>query len=159
MKFDTSKIMKAAWQLAKHGKNVFGGKASDYFVSALQITWADKKAAQAKSEAENKAYFAELAAKKNRKNVKDMENVSVTLNRVELDHDSAYGRYYNYIMVDAQGNEYDWITNAGWTAKKIEDKKNVTISYNFKINQRQSDGTVNHKDSTGATVINYVSVK
>lgn len=38
---NTSKIMKAAWIIARDGATKFGGSAKSYFAAALRMAWAD----------------------------------------------------------------------------------------------------------------------
>lgn len=40
---DKKKLMKEAWNIAKEGQKVFGGKVSEYFAEALKMAWAQTK--------------------------------------------------------------------------------------------------------------------
>lgn len=41
--YTMSKIMKAAWELARRGAKKFGGSAKEYFAEALKIVWTQVK--------------------------------------------------------------------------------------------------------------------
>lgn len=152
-----TKIFKTAWMLARHGKNVFGGKASDYIASALTIKWAEYKAKAAKQAAELAEVSAEFAARKasfkTTMSTRDSEDVSVKLVRIADRFETEYGCYYNYIFEAADGEQLVWHTlyksYRGSTTSKLQEGSSYSISLNRKGQDRL----------TRDEMINYVTVQ
>lgn len=149
--FNFSKIMIQAWSVARHMKNVTGGKAVDYIGAAMKQSWSEAKARAAKQAAEIAEWKKEDMQRKSDKqaffNNRDVEDLSVTLKRVELARDSFYGQYYTYIFSDENGQSYDWTTTKGISQKKIDATDSFVITFNIK------------SQYLGGTNINYVTVK
>lgn len=151
-----TKIFKTAWVLARHGKNIFGGKASDYIASALTIKWAEYQAKAAKSLSELKAVSAELAT--NKANFKrtlnnlDGKNVTATLVRIADKFETEYGCYYNFVFETESGEQLVWHTlykaYKGATTAKLHEGNVYSISFNRKGNDRY----------TNDQMISYVTV-
>lgn len=153
MTINLKSIFNKAWGVSKHAKNVFGGNASDYFAEALKQSWVSYKATQAREAVEFEKYRQErIASKKlfsNKMSNRDVQDLTVTVDAIEDDVRVDYGKYIDIYFKDEQGNMYDWHTlDSTYTVRKLEEGKEVSISFNFKNQQ-----------SAIAEYINYVTAK
>ena len=80
---------------------------------------------------------------------RDVQDLAVTVDAIEDDVRVDYGKYIDIYFKDEQGNMYDWHTlDSTYTVRKLEEGKEVSISFNFKNQQ-----------SAIAEYINYVTAK
>jgi hypothetical protein len=152
MEINFKSIFNTAWNNAKHAKNIFGGKASEYFAISLKLSWASFKATQARDTEETRKDAAErIASKKSfasKMDNRDVKNLKVMVDAIEDDVRVAYGKYIDVYFKDVQGNTYDWHTlESNYTVSKLAEGKEVTISFNFK----------NQHSLFGEKHINYVT--
>lgn len=142
-----TKIFKTAWELARHGKNVFGGKASDYIASALTIKWAEYQAKASKQADEAAAVEDEIATRranfKTTLNNRDSKNVTATLVRIADKFETEYGCYYNFVFETESGERLVWHTlyksYKGATTAKLHEGNVYSISFNRKGHDRYTD--------------------
>lgn len=146
------KLMRNAWGIAKHAKNVFGGKASQYIAEAMKQAWNEAKAKAAEDAKAHAEFMAEVAAdeanRKARFNNRDCNGVMVTFVRAEQWEDTPYGMKFVYEFEDAEGNWLNWITlSTGYTARRFQDGQQYSISFNKSF-----------VDNTDAQRINTVTI-
>lgn len=140
MKFNLAGIMKNAWAIARHAKNVNGGKASEYFALSLKQSWAEAKARQAKNEAELKP-----VAKPSFSKDREVEDLTVTFLREGTRRDTFYGPVAEFTFADSKDNYYTWTTSLnGYAVRKLVAGKQFTISFNRKLNHGEFDGDINY---------------
>lgn len=134
---DLKHIFNSAWGVSKHAKNIFGGKAADYFAEALKQSWTSYKAMQARYAAEaEKDRQSRIASKKSfadKMDNRDVKDLKVTVDAIEDDVRVTYGTYIDVYFKDQDGQTYDWHTlDSNYTVSKLFEGKEVTISFNFK---------------------------
>lgn len=137
---DLKHIFNSAWNTSKHAKNVFGGKASEYFAEALKQSWTTYKATLAKdAEEAKKDRQSRITFKKSfatKMDNRDVKNLKVIVDAIEDDVRVAYGKYIDVYFKDENGQTYDWHTlESSYTVRKLEVDKEVEISFNFKNQQ------------------------
>lgn len=149
-KVNYSKLFRMAWEAARHAKNVFGGKASEYFAMALKAQWTALKIRQAKEAETEKQIAAEMAAsqvtKKQAMNNREFNDIEVTLTNIEFDLRVEYGEYYNYYFETTDGKQLVWHTcpsgYRGSTAYKLNqagEGSKFLLSFN-----KRNDGKINY---------------
>lgn len=109
-----AKMMRAAWRFATNMSKK-GGKPVDYISAAMKNSW--KLAKMGMYDEVAKPAFTQ-----------DHTGVKAHFVRAEQDHDSQYGMRYNFIFT-ISGEDVIWNATAGYTANKLQDGHDYTISF------------------------------
>lgn len=109
-----AKMMRAAWRFATNMSKK-GGNPVDYISAALKNAW--KLAKMGMYDVEVKQAFTQ-----------DHTGVKAHFVRAEQDHDSQYGMRFNFIFT-ISGEQVIWNATAGYTANKLQDGHDYTISF------------------------------
>lgn len=111
-----AKMMRAAWRFATNMSKK-GGKPVDYISAAMKNAWKLAKDAAIYDAKYGKKSFTQ-----------DHTGVKAHFVRAKQDHDSQYGMRYNFIFT-ISGEDVIWSATAGYTANKLQDGHDYTISF------------------------------
>lgn len=116
MMINKTKLMKNAWRFATNMAKK-GGQPVDYISAAMKNAWNIAKMDAVYDAKVKKPVF-----------VQDHTGVKAHFVRAEQDHDSQYGMRYNFIFT-ISGEDVIWNATAGYTANKLQDGHDYTISF------------------------------